>query len=477
MLTNGQWRHRRSDSPRFVELIAGAGAVAIGFGLQEPGTRTPPDLVAACEEAGVPLFEIPHDMAFGEISEYVATSYAQQGQRRLVRRLRRDEALLSSVTGGAGIDETLRVLAHDHGLDLLLVDHAGQTLGSTVRGDAAPAAPALAAAVAGVTEPAGSFVDGDPVTVFPVAAHGDVEAFLICLRPIDQVAADERSAIGHGLVFVGLELSHALATRELTERLVDELPNVIAGGDARAAELAGRLRSLGVDPGRPITAIALVPEAPAAAGVARRVARLTMRLLAARGIPAVAPIDGSTVIVVAVLEAGARELAELLVGALAREGCPVCAGVGSLVAPGSRDVRQSVGEARLAADFARHRGGEHRVATSAEAGSYRVLLAGQDADACMAFAEAVLGPVLEQDRQRGTQLVESLDAFLRDGGHWQRVADGLHLHVNTLRYRIGRVEQLTGRPLSSFEERVNFFLALEALREGAAEARLEDPPN
>ena len=53
----------------------------------------------------------------------------------------------------------------------------------------------------------------------------------------------------------------------------------------------------------------------------------------------------------------------------------------------------------------------------------------------------------------------------------------LHLHVNTLRYRIGRVEQLTGRSLSSFEERVNLFLALEALRDGAAEARLEDPPN
>ena len=104
-------------------------------------------------------------------------------------------------------------------------------------------------------------------------------------------------------------------------------------------------------------------------------------------------------------------------------------------------------------------------------------MASQDANARLAFGEAVLGRVLDQDRQRGTQLVDSLDAFLREGGHWQRVADQLHLHVNTLRYRIRRVEQLTGRSLSSFEERVNFFLALEALRDGTAETRLEDPPN
>ena len=369
VLTNGQWRHRGSNSRRFVELVSGAGAVAIGYGLQESGTHTPTDLVTACDQAGMPLFEIPHDMAFVEISEFVATHYAQQGQRRLVRQLRRDEALLSSVTGGAGIDETLGVLARDHGLDLLLVDHAGQTLGSAVRAAIAPAAPVLASVVAGVSQPAGDFVGGDAVTVFPVAAHGDVEAFLICFRPIEKLTEDERSAIGHELVFVGLELSHALATRELTERLVDELPDVIAGGAGRAAELAGRLRSLGVDPRSPITAIALVLGGPGDAAAVRRIARITIRLLAARGIPAVAPIDGSTVIVVAEIEGDARELAESLVGALEREGCVVCAGVGSLVPPGSRELRQSVGQARLAADYARLRGDERRVATYGEAGS------------------------------------------------------------------------------------------------------------
>jgi DNA-binding PucR family transcriptional regulator len=39
----------------------------------------------------------------------------------------------------------------------------------------------------------------------------------------------------------------------------------------------------------------------------------------------------------------------------------------------------------------------------------------------------------------------------------------LHVHVNTVRYRVQRVEELTGRDLSSFEDRVDVFLALRSL--------------
>ncbi len=39
----------------------------------------------------------------------------------------------------------------------------------------------------------------------------------------------------------------------------------------------------------------------------------------------------------------------------------------------------------------------------------------------------------------------------------------LHLHVNTVRYRIGRVEELTGRDLGRFSDRVDVFLALRSL--------------
>jgi DNA-binding PucR family transcriptional regulator len=75
----------------------------------------------------------------------------------------------------------------------------------------------------------------------------------------------------------------------------------------------------------------------------------------------------------------------------------------------------------------------------------------------------VLDPVLAYDARTGAGLRETLEAFLDCSGSWSRAAEQLHLHVNTVRYRIGRVEELTGRDLGSFPDRVDVFLALRSL--------------
>jgi PucR family transcriptional regulator, purine catabolism regulatory protein len=56
--------------------------------------------------------------------------------------------------------------------------------------------------------------------------------------------------------------------------------------------------------------------------------------------------------------------------------------------------------------------------------------------------------------------VHTLEPFLRSGGQWQATAGALTIHVNTLRHRLKRVEELTGRSLQRMEDRVDFFLAL-----------------
>jgi sugar diacid utilization regulator len=474
ILTNGQWRHRSADSEAFVAAIKAAGVVAVGYGLRKAGSRTPADLVAACAAAGLPLLQIPHDMAFVEISEEVASDYAAKRERGLVGRLRRDEVLLRSVSRGGGLDEVLRILGRDYRLDFVLVDHAGQTVGSAVPNDDKLAIARGAADGADATRPTGKTVDGVAVTVFPVATGGAVEAFLVCFRPFEQWSEDEHDAIRHELAFLGLELSRVLISREFNERLADELLELVAEGEARTMELAARLRSLAIDPERPLIAVALDVLGTEDPNATRRAARAAAGAMARWGVSGVVAVDGQSAIVIA-SAADETPLATDLWQTLTREGIAVNAAVGSPAAAGARGLRRSVAEARLAADYARLRGETAGITTYADAGSYRVLLAAQTADSRAAFARAVLGPVLDQDRERGSDLVDTLHEFLRDGGHWQQVAERLHLHVNTLRYRIGRVEQLTGRSLSSFEERVNLFIALEALR--SASASLEDHPS
>lgn len=62
----------------------------------------------------------------------------------------------------------------------------------------------------------------------------------------------------------------------------------------------------------------------------------------------------------------------------------------------------------------------------------------------------VLGPLIDHDAETGGELVESIRVFLENDGGWQRSADQLKVHRQTLVYRLKKVESLTGlRPTST----------------------------
>jgi purine catabolism regulator len=77
--------------------------------------------------------------------------------------------------------------------------------------------------------------------------------------------------------------------------------------------------------------------------------------------------------------------------------------------------------------------------------------------------ERVLEPVLNYDDLHSTELLASLSVFLEQNRSWQRSAELLHVHKQTLVYRMRRVEQLTGRDLRKTADVVQLWLALRAL--------------
>jgi len=79
------------------------------------------------------------------------------------------------------------------------------------------------------------------------------------------------------------------------------------------------------------------------------------------------------------------------------------------------------------------------------------------------FAHSILGPLLDHDEQHRSNLLGTLRAHLAHAGAWQPAAADLHIHPNTLRYRIGRVEELTGRDLSAAQDRTDLDVALVCL--------------
>lgn len=120
------------------------------------------------------------------------------------------------------------------------------------------------------------------------------------------------------------------------------------------------------------------------------------------------------------------------------------------------DARQSLGLARKVLR------GQERVASVDDLRIYRVL-EGRREDRLL-FLRSTLGPVLDLKESRRLLLLESLETWFAASGSVEEAARRLFVHPNTLRYRLRRVEELTGLSLRSPHGQVRLDLALHVLR-------------
>jgi PucR family transcriptional regulator, purine catabolism regulatory protein len=264
------------------------------------------------------------------------------------------------------------------------------------------------------------------------------------------------------------ELPFIAITERVFAQLVDEryelLQRSMAGdvlaealtGNLYPEELAAKLRPFGIGEQAAVLAFSLADPATAAPLLERALARADVHsLVAIRAglLCAVIDIDG--------VEPDPVELA----GPIRAE---LQARMGEVRAAASRpaathSLRLSFHEARCALEAARLRNGDSSeavVASYKDLGAFQLLLSLQDDDALMSYCRGVLGPVEQGEGEYGDELLRSLDVFIENNGHWERAASALYCHRHTLRYRIRRIEQLTGRDFSSARDRIEFWLAL-----------------
>ncbi|MFE1902333.1 helix-turn-helix domain-containing protein [Streptomyces gardneri] len=137
------------------------------------------------------------------------------------------------------------------------------------------------------------------------------------------------------------------------------------------------------------------------------------------------------------------------------------AGVSEPVA-GPAGLGAAVGQARYALAAAARTAAPHtaHVAAAEDLTSLEALLAGVPDDVREVYRTTVLGPLLRAGRSSNAQLLETLEVFLAHNCSWARTAETLHLHVNTVHYRVQRVEALTGRDLSRLDHRLDLRAAL-----------------
>jgi hypothetical protein len=154
---------------------------------------------------------------------------------------------------------------------------------------------------------------------------------------------------------------------------------------------------------------------------------------------------------------GAADAAERLAPLLAGGWAALATGS---PAAGAAGLRRSIEEARHSHRVAALGTGTVRTEGSAALSSHQLLLAAVPEDVRRLYRDRLIGVVERYDAEHGSDLVGTLAAFLDASGSWQRCAEQLHVHVNTLRYRLQRVEQLTGHSLATLRDRTDFLLAL-----------------
>jgi len=292
---------------------------------------------------------------------------------------------------------------------------------------------------------------GDHVTLQPVAAQGRVDAFL-ALGKRDALTQFDRIVFSHALSLLAIELTKTRAVAEAERRLKGDLLEQLVAGAMDPVEARAALDRFGFDLSRPIAVVALTGEDPLEA-----LAVACDEVLSRRAGPFLtSPRDD---LVLAVLQPDAPGfLAPLREAVAARATGTVTAGAGGLA--GHEQLPRAVREARYALQVCRTEG---RVeAEFADLGTYQLLLSLQDPEALRTFADSVLAPLDAYDARHGGELIPSLRAFIERNARWETAAADLYVHRHTLRYRIRKVEQLTGRDLSSARDRMEFFLALRA---------------
>ncbi|GAA1789625.1 hypothetical protein HC028_14535 [Planosporangium flavigriseum] len=407
----------------YMTQLSAAGVVGIAIGDRMKSPDLQPEMLAAADACGLPLLLTQAEVPFVALARAVANANAREEQARLAttERLYRHMRSLSQVDG---TPQLLRDLGTELGATLTL---------------------ASAGANAGAGLPTG---DGGAPTRLPdgaiaVRLPGPQAATLVAVPTPGRML--DIGLVQHAAAVVSAQRSAATAERERARRLGASLLVRLLDGNIDPTVALDELveRRLG---GRRLVVVTQVDDESDAVW-----ADLHHRFDDA-GVPNALLTRNR--LNIALLPDEEDALAMLL------DELPPSARVGAS-APIDRVV--DTRPALLQATWALHqvRDTDRRLGRYSTDRRFSGFLPASLVE-CEEAARRCLGPLLEYDEAKGSQLVLSLRVFLEENRSWTRAASRLFVHKQTLVYRMDRVEELTGRNLGSTADVAELWMSLQA---------------
>jgi purine catabolism regulator len=476
LLTTGIQLDTAKRQREFVRLLSGHHLSGLGFGTGFDHAELPAGLVKEADELGFPVFEVPYELPFIALTEKAFTRLVNEQYEVLQRGIAIHKRLERLVLEESGLDEVVRALAAATGGAVCVLSSRGETISAKafrrplpepalehVRAEVVRRSEELSGGAARATENSEFAPDHPEIAgrslVLPISlrGRGAPQAWLVAARDTGGLGDFERLILQQAVTVVALELMRQRAMRDTERRLAGDVLAEALTGRLSEEELAVRLRPFGIGHSAAVLVFSGNQGAPAPQAEGE-----LDRFLADAGVGALvatrerllcAVVDARDDVEPVALASRARDAIDG--GAALRAAASRAAPVGSL--------RRTFHEARCALEAAAlANGSSPAVASYRDLGAFQLLLSLQDDDALRLYCDSVLGPLEDASGEYGDELIRSLEAFIEQNGQWEKAARELFCHRHTLRYRIRRVEQLTGRDLSNARDRIEFWLALRA---------------
>jgi len=261
---------------------------------------------------------------------------------------------------------------------------------------------------------------------------------------------------------VALEFARQRAEVETETRLTDEFLYGLCTADAEGLRRLERRSSLlGIDLGVPRAVVTIGHDRPVDRWLLERIQR-EMKARVDGG--HLTTFDGDVILLWPVPDPDSErrlpgQVRDVLNACRGRH-LPLTAGIGP-VTRGVADYPSAVREALFARQVAVYSSTDRTIATSADLGMYRMFAHIGGITALRDAVVETLGALLDADRNGNSELTHTLRVYLEKDRRLAETARALHVHVNTLRYRVERISSLLSVDLDDPE--VRFFTTL-ALR-------------
>ncbi|MFE2998744.1 PucR family transcriptional regulator [Nocardia sp. NPDC059246] len=316
-------------------------------------------------------------------------------------------------------------------------------------------------------------VDGyAPIIIAPVMVGDSVPAFLLTLDDGELPDGDDLRLLltEHAATICGVVLGRERVVSAAAGQVrYDLVEGLLSGRSEDVTELGRWAEHLGYDEDADHRVLSLVVEGgSAASGLVAQIAEIVERFFNRQVPEAITAVRGSEVVVVLPeLEdesARAHRLARACIARVReRSGqVSVMAGIGG-VCRSAVEVAGSYDDARRTVEILARLDRPGAVVAIEELGIHRLLLRVADPEQLRAFAREVLGGFMTRTKGNAGEYLATVACYFRESHSPQRASSVLHVHPNTVAYRVRRVEELSNLDFGNYRDRLMAQVALEII--------------